>query len=100
VQQEIKTVKRMIDLYCRGHHGSKGNLCNECRALFDGITKRLERCPLRKNKPFCSKCPVHCYQPDKREKIKAVMKYSGPMMVYRHPILVIRYFMKKKVSGQ
>jgi predicted amidophosphoribosyltransferase len=93
MEKEVQTVWLMIDLYCRGQHGSKDGLCLECRELFDYVTKRLEKCPLKDNKPRCSKCPVHCYKPDMREKIKAVMKYSGPRMLYRHPIMTGRHYL-------
>lgn len=96
MEKEIKTVELMINLYCRGHHGSTENLCTECRELLDYVKKRLEKCSLKENKPMCSICPVHCYKRDMREKIKAVMKYSGPRMIYRHPILTARHYLTKK----
>jgi predicted amidophosphoribosyltransferase len=96
MEQEVKTARLMIDLYCRGQHDRKEGLCPECRELFDYVKKRLEKCPLKDNKPKCSKCHVHCYKPDIREKIKAVMRYSGPRMLYRHPILTVRHYLTKK----
>jgi hypothetical protein len=30
-----------------------------------------------------------------REKIKAVMRYAGPRMIYRHPILAGKHFLNK-----
>ena len=95
MEQEIKTVELIIDLYCRGHHGNKDNLCDECRELLDYVKKRLEKCPLKANKPKCSKCTVHCYKPDMRKKIKDVMRYSGPRMIYRHPILTGKHYLNK-----
>jgi hypothetical protein len=95
MDREIKTVERMIDLYCRHQHGSTDHLCPECLDLFGYVSKRLEKCPFKNNKPSCSKCPVHCYKPDMRDKIKAVMRYSGPRMLYRHPILTIRHCLPK-----
>ncbi|MGB5217235.1 MAG: nitrous oxide-stimulated promoter family protein [Smithella sp.] len=94
MEQETKTVELMIDLYCRGHHGGKDNLCDECCALLDYVKKRLEKCPFKKDKPKCSKCTVHCYKPALREKIKAVMRYSGPRMLYRHPILTGKHYLQ------
>lgn len=93
MEQEIKTVKLMIDLYCHDHHGSKDSLCPECHELFDYVRKCLEKCPFKENKFTCSKCPVHCYKPAMRKKIKAVMKYSGPRMFYRHPFLTARHYL-------
>ena len=41
----------------------------------------------------CAKCPIHCYQPEVREKVKAVMRYAGPRMIWRHPILALRHWL-------
>jgi len=46
---EAKTVRLMIDLYCRHHHGSKDQLCKECHELSDYVKKRLEKCPFKEN---------------------------------------------------
>ena len=86
----------MIDLSCRDQHGSKDRLCDDCNELLNYVRRRLEKCPFKNNKPPCSKCPVHCYKPALREKIKAVMRYSGPRMIYRHPILTGKHYLQKK----
>jgi len=96
MEREIKTVELMIDLYCRDQHGSIDHLCPQCLDLFDYVKKRLEKCPLKTEKPRCSKCPVHCYKPEMRERIKAVMRYSGPRMFYRHPILAGKHYLNIK----
>ena len=93
MKAEIKTVGLMIELFCHGQHGGKNGLCLECRELFEYVVKRLEKCPLKDNKPKCSKCTVHCYKTDMRGKIKTVMKYSGPRMLCCHPILTGRYYL-------
>lgn len=96
MEQEVKTVELMINLYCHGQHSSKDNLCSECRELLDYVEQRLEKCSFKENNPKCSKCPVHCYKPDMREKIRAVMKYAGHRMLCRHPILSGRHYLKGK----
>ena len=48
---------------------------------------RLEKCPFQEHKTTCAKCPVHCYKPARREQIRAVMRYAGPRMMFRHPRL-------------
>ena len=90
--RELRTVEAMLDCYCRGVHGSRGALCGHCRALLDYATTRLERCRFGSGKPVCAKCPVHCYQPLMRDGIKQVMRYAGPRMLLRHPVLTIRHF--------
>ncbi len=89
--REGKTIKVMIDMYCRGHHrGSK--LCSECGELLDHALERLNKCPFQEGKTTCVKCPVHCYKPAMREKARVVMRYSGPRMAYRHPVLALFHF--------
>ena len=37
------------------------------------------------------KCPTHCYKPEMRERVRAVMRYSGPRMLREHPVLAIAH---------
>ena len=86
-----KLIPVMIKKYCRGRHGTKGELCEECRALTEYALFRLEKCPFKVNKKFCSFCKIHCYKPDMREKIKNVMKWAGPRMIFTHPVFAFRH---------
>ena len=89
----------MMRIYCRDHHG-KRDLCSECQELFNYSTARLERCRFQPNKPTCAKCPVHCYKPQAREQVRQVMIYSGPRMIWKHPILAVRHLLDgKKTVG-
>ncbi len=36
-------------------------------------------------KTFCAHCKVHCYRPEMREKIRKVMRFSGPRMIIYAP---------------
>ena len=94
IARESKTVAVMIDLYCRSQHGSD-TPCSECSDLLGYANERLEKCPFQEGKITCAKCAVHCFEPAKREKIRAVMRYSGPRMLHRHPLLAIRHFMDR-----
>ena len=85
--REWKTVDAMIHIYCRDIH--KGQLCAECESLLSYVNLRLERCRFGEEKTTCAKCPVHCYQRDRREQIKAIMRYAGPKMLWEHPWLSI-----------
>ena len=91
----------MIGLYCHDHHAKGGSLCPECRALLDYAELRLEKCPFQENKTTCAHCAVHCYNSTMRKRVKEVMKYSGPRMTYRHPILSLFHLMdgRKKASA-
>ena len=85
-------VSEMIALYCRKQHDTpKGTLCPECRQLHYYALARIEKCPFMETKTFCSACKVHCYKPEMREKIRAVMRWAGPRMLPVHPVLSIRH---------
>jgi hypothetical protein len=88
--RELTIIEAMVRLYCRGHaHAGRVPLCPDCAELFEYATRRLERCVFGDVKPTCANCTVHCYSTVKREQIRVVMKWAGPRMALRHPILSI-----------
>ena len=91
-QKEQAAVRTMIGIYCRKNHRSqKGALCPECRALWEYAAARVAHCPRMAEKTFCSCCPVHCYKPDMQERIRAVMRFSGPRMLFVQPGNALRH---------
>ena len=88
-EQEKKVVGEMISLYCRKNHHPDGDFCDSCRELRNYAWQRVDHCPFMENKTFCSNCRVHCYKPEMREKIREVMRFSGPRMLLYHPLLAI-----------
>ena len=94
-EREKETVSLMIAIYCRKKHGGK-TLCPECTALDAYARLRSEKCPFMETKTFCSNCKVHCYRKDMREKIREVMRFSGPRMILHHPIMAIRHVIESK----
>jgi len=93
IRRERRTVAAMIRLYCRKKHRTKGALCDSCQALHDYAMARLESCPFQERKPTCAKCKVHCYREPMRSQIRDIMRFSGPRMLTRHPILAIRHLL-------
>lgn len=92
IEREKQVVSQMIAIYCRRHHHQKGNeLCDDCRSLLHYAHQRLEHCPKGNLKTSCRKCEIHCYSPLNREKIREVMKYVGPRMIFIHPWSAIRH---------
>lgn len=93
-EKEKKIIPVMIIKYCKGNHkavrkeqGIKGKeVCAECKELTEYALFRLDKCPFKVNKKFCSFCKIHCYKPEMREKIKQVMKYSGHRLMFRYPV--------------
>ncbi len=92
IDRERRTIAYMVDLYCADHHGEAGGtLCAGCREFLDYAETRLDKCPYGEAKPTCANCPVHCYKPDRREQVRRIMRYAGPRMLLRHPVLAIRH---------
>ncbi len=95
--REQKVVEEMIALYCRKNHHTAGDgLCGDCRELVDYAKQRSEKCPFMENKTFCVNCRVHCYKPDMRERIRVVMRFSGPRMIVYHPVLAVWHLLSSK----
>ena len=92
---EYKTVIAMVHIYCRDHHGGE-SLCHDCRELLEYAEARLDRCPYGQQKPTCNKCPIHCYKPEPKEQMRLVMRYAGPRMLLKHPILAIRHLIHER----
>ncbi len=91
--KEKKTISKMIAIYCKGKHKTK-DLCDDCKELETYAHRRIDLCPFMETKTFCSNCKVHCYQKDMQEKIKAVMRYSGPRMLIHDPVMAISHLIE------
>ncbi|WP_278540481.1 nitrous oxide-stimulated promoter family protein [Collinsella intestinalis] len=124
-EREQEIVSQMIALYCKGNHsahrsvslrerggemrqmregaalrergsGERWDLCPECAELEAYAHARSERCPFMEEKTFCSNCTVHCYRPEMRERIRTVMRYAGPRMLFHHPVMAIRHMIESQ----
>ncbi|OJF77452.1 MAG: hypothetical protein BKP49_00200 [Treponema sp. CETP13] len=98
-ENEKKIVGLMISIYCKKNHKQSKNasekknndLCPECLSLKEYVDNRIDKCPRKDVKTFCSQCPIHCYSEERRLEIKKVMRFSGPIMLFYHPVLTIRH---------
>ena len=99
-EKDVKVLANFISIFCRENHRADakdillikdtrlrqclGNkdlvLCQACSKLFSHGTAKLLLCPYDP-KPMCKKCQTHCYAPGYREKIRDVMKFSGPYLI-------------------
>ena len=96
IAREKQTILAMSRIYCRDHHGMSAELCGECVALLDYARRRLDSCPFQEQKPACNHCQVHCYSTKTRERVKVVMRYAGPRMLLRHPVLSLYHLLDKR----
>ena len=99
LHRDLRTLTKFVEVYCqrRHRHAAKAdarlktphldaladcavNLCSECGELLAHAVVKRASCPLDP-KPACKHCPAHCYQPQYREDIREVMRYSGRRLV-------------------
>ena len=94
IENEKHTVGLMVRLYCRRHVKNKA-LCTDCAELLEYALRRLDRCKFGEQKPTCKKCPVHCYRPDMRERMRKVMRWAGPRMIFHYPLQAIKHLIRE-----
>ena len=96
LRREYLTLQRMVEIYCEDHHGAiELYACPDCQEFLAYAERRLDKCPYGEGKPTCARCPVHCYKRVQREKARAIMRHSGPRMIWRHPWLSIMHVVDK-----
>lgn len=94
IDREKRVVSKMIALYCHKRLGAK-DIPNEYKELETYAHKRLDGCKFGCDKPACKRCPIHCYKPEMREKIRNVMRWAGPRMILHDPMAAIRHLLNK-----
>jgi len=95
IEREKLTIQKMIKLYCRRNHENKF-ICVECSQIMYYAMNRLEKCPFHDDKPTCLKCTVHCYKEKEKQKIKEIMRFSGPHMLFSHPVMAVFHIIDNK----
>lgn len=109
-RKDLKVLALFTAVYCQAHHSSaerrslrnapefaglgleRQNLCPDCRELLLYACDRRLKCPLEP-KPTCKHCPVHCYRPGHRERVRAIMRFSGRHLLLRGRLdLLWHYF--------
>ena len=92
----------MVALYCAGNHDAAARterahcgeaVCADCAAIDAYAVLRTERCRKMEVKTSCEECGNHCYAPERRDEIRAVMRYAGPRMLGRHPVAAVRHLL-------
>ncbi len=92
--RERRTLAAMVEIHCSDWHDTASRVpCPACDALLSYADRRLEKCPYGVDKPTCARCPIHCYKAGQREQVRAVMRYAGPRMLLRHPLLAVAHML-------
>lgn len=101
IERERRTITAMIGIYCRDHHdrnhqdAGDAGLCPDCAELLRYANQRLDVCVFGESKTPCNDCSVHCYSQTRRARIVEIMRYAGPRMPLRHPLLGLHHFLDK-----
>ena len=93
-QEELHTVREIIQIYCHGHNHLRNedeDLCLDCHNISKYALDKLAKCPRMDIKTFCSVCPIHCYGKEEGEKIRKIMRYGGPRMLWHHPLMALKH---------
>ena len=110
---DLNVLGKFVEVYCAKYHGDalrepftvggidispttlgKRLLCAECQSLLRHAVAKRARCPLEP-KPACRVCPVHCYAPKMREKIRKVMAFSGRHLMLRGHLHLLFHFLPR-----
>lgn len=100
--REKRTISQMVALYCAENHPRESRtetahcgeaVCPACADIDAYAVLRTERCRKMEVKTSCEECGNHCYAPEKREEIRAIMRYSGPRMLKKHPVAAVRHLL-------
>lgn len=103
-EREMRTISQMIAIYCEANHECADRtetahcgerICPECKVMDDYAILRTLRCRKMDVKTSCEECGNHCYKPDMRESVRAIMRFAGPRMITKHPVAAIRHLLKK-----
>lgn len=89
---ELQTIEAMTALYCGHFHVE--NECHQCKQFIRYAEQKLDRCVYGEDKPACKHCPIHCYKPEQKNQAREIMRYAGPKMLFKHPMLAIRHLIK------
>jgi len=105
--REERTIAEMVAMYCRDHHSGEAahdrdGLCSDCAELMNYARLRLRKCRYGADKPTCAKCTTHCYKPALRERVREVMRHSGPRMIKAHPLLAVAHLVdgRRETPGE
>jgi hypothetical protein len=82
-EKKKKVLEAMFDIYIKKNPKEKD--------VADDLKKyslaRLEKCPNIEKDIYCKSCKIRCYSKENQEKIKKVMRFSGPRMIIYHPFM-------------
>jgi hypothetical protein len=114
IARDLGVLGLFVETWCRKRHGNtprepfsirgldlsptdlgRREVCADCRKLLSHAVTKRARCPLDP-KPSCRLCPVHCYAPSYRQRIREVMKFSGRHLILRGRLHLLLHFLERR----
>lgn len=96
--RDRRTLEAIGRIYCHGNHAhmakDAAGLCLQCRCAVESTLARTIACP-NGHEGNCQDCRIHCQRGEAQERIRKIMHYAAPRMVFRHPIMTAHYLRKK-----
>jgi hypothetical protein len=97
--KDLEVLALFTAVFCQSRHGDRERtlppgssiaglspgkhlFCTECLDFLIYAADRRLRCPLDP-KPICKHCPVHCYRPGHRERVREIMRFSGKRLILK-----------------
>lgn len=97
--RDLKTLEAIGRIYCKAHHQGteqdEAGLCPSCREAVESTFARAANCPNHQTNN-CEDCEVKCQRGDAQKRIKQIMRYSAPRMIFCHPLMTLEYLRKKR----
>ena len=91
-EREKLTIRQMISLFCQGQRHAVSGICGDCSEVMRYAQERIDRCPYSgQAKPACGLCRTNCFTPDMHGRFALIMRYAGPRMLVRHPVLTVAH---------
>lgn len=101
IEREKRTIRLMVSIYCRDHRHSVSGTCQECGGLLNYVTERFDLCPYRTGaKPACGLCRSNCFTAEAHRRFREIMRYAGPRMMVRHPVLTLAHVVDALRGGR
>jgi len=92
IVREKLTIRHMVEIYCRGQRHSATGICADCGEMIRYAHERIEACPyVAQSKPACGLCRTNCFTPEMHRHFTQIMRYAGPRMMVRHPVLTVAH---------
>ena len=96
-EREMKTIRAMIAIYCQDHHHvAAGSCAMRARRCSSMLRPDLANARGVTRNPCVPTARSIAIKPAMRDQVRQVMRYAGPKMLLRHPLLAVSHLLQKR----